>query len=350
MLGTAGVDGTGISNMVRVLAQRLDPAEFSLAACFLGAGGPWLARLHAAGVAAVAVPWSRPRDVAGALRFWRFLRSQRVDVLHVHYGGRSVRRLARFATGAALVVHAHGRVRHEGDYRPIPLKLTDADAVIATSRAVAEVVQARNVRVVYPGVPACGATAERDPWTVGAAGRLVSIKGCDRLIAAFARLRALHPRAMLEIAGDGSSRYDLERQAEHLGLGDAVRFLGWVDDLTPLMARWSVFVQPSLEEALGITVLQAMASGLPVVASDVGGMPELIENGVTGVLVPAGNVPALASAIDDLLRNPGRRAAVGTAACLRAAWFSEGRFKDGVAAVYRGLPLPATRRRQPRPR
>jgi glycosyltransferase involved in cell wall biosynthesis len=336
VLGTADVAGTAASGMVRILAQHLDPGEFEFGACFLGSSGPWVDTLNAAGIHAAHMPWQAPRDVVGALGLWRYLRRREVALLHVHFGGRSVRTLVRAATGAPLVMHAHGRVRNEADLEPTLLRLDDADAVIATSRATAKVVSASRVRVVYPGVPhAAESGVARNPWTIGAAGRLVPIKGYDVLLEAFAALRVNCPAARLEIAGDGPARADLERQAHSLNIVDAVRFLGWREDLTALMSRWAVFVQPSREEALGVTVLHAMASGSCAVASDVGGLPEIVEMGVTGVLVPPANVRALTTALSNLLLEPERRSQLGDAAVVRARQFSESRFAAGIAAVYR---------------
>lgn len=337
ILGTAEVAGTGITGMVRTLAEQLSPALFVLEACFLGKPGPWTVELNAAGVDAFEVPWSPPWDIVGAYRFWRFLRSRHVDLLHVHYGGRSVRRLARAATGAPVVMHLHARTRNDGVHEPVPLRLDDADAVIATSRAVAAVVKASRVQVVYPGVRVAATQTCRDAWTIGAAGRLVPIKGYDRLLDAFATLRTRHPQVRLQIAGEGPARFDLERRASALGLGESVDFLGWRDDLPALMARWSIFVQPSREEALGITALQAMALGLPVVASDAGGLPEIVEHGVTGIIVPSTDVPSLVEALGDLLKDPQRRTELGDAARRRAAQFTEQRFGAGIESVYRDV-------------
>jgi glycosyltransferase involved in cell wall biosynthesis len=335
VLGTAEPGGTGISEMVRTLSKQLDPSEFELVACYLGTSGPWTARLNELGVAAFEVPWTSPTDILGAWRFWRFLRSRRVDVLHIHYGGRSVRWLARAATGAGVIVHLHGRIRSEDDYRLVPQLLADTDAVIATSRAVADVVTAGRLRVVYPGVPAAPGNGRHHSRTIGAAGRLVPIKGYDHLIAALELVHREFPDVRLEIAGDGSSRDELERQVASLGLSNHVHFLGWVDDLPAAMKNWSVFAQPSMEEALGITVLQAMAAGLPVVASAVGGLPELVEEGVTGRLVSRGNARELAAALVGLLENQALATRLGEAGLQRSGWFTEQRFAEGVAGVYR---------------
>jgi glycosyltransferase involved in cell wall biosynthesis len=336
VLGTAEVAGSAISGMVEVLARELDPREFRVSACFLGAPGAWTARLRAAGVAASEVRWPAPQRIDGAWRFWRVLRAQPVDVLHVHFGGRSVRTLCRWATGAPLVVHAHGRVRNEQTHAPVPLDFGDADTVIATSHAVAEVVSAPRVRVVYPAVTVRIADGERDPLLIGAAGRLEPIKGYDLLIDAFAAVLAARPDARLELAGEGSARTDLERQVTRLAIGHAVRFLGWMD-LTPAMARWSLFVQPSREEGLGVAALEAMANGLPVVATAVGGLPELVQSGVTGLLAAPGAAPALADAITALLRDPAMARAYGDAGRQVAADFTGRRFADEIASVYREL-------------
>lgn len=335
VLGSAGVDGTGIAGMVPALALQLDRGEFEFAACFLGAPGPWTARLGVAGVAAAEVPWEGPSDIDGARRFWRYLRAQRPDLLHIHYGGRSVRWLARAATGAKVVVHLHGRVRNEQDYRPVALRLRGVDAVIATSRAVADAVVHQGARVVYPGVCTMPARAGRPLGVLGAAGRLVPIKGYDRLIRAFAAVRKTHPAARLEIAGEGPQRNVLERLAAELDLTDAVKFLGWIDDLHAVMAGWSAFVQPSLEEALGIAALQAMAAGLPVIATRVGGLPEFVEDRVSGLLVPPDDVDALVEAIGWVLDEPRAAARLAEAGRRRSSQFSEQRFAAEVAAIYR---------------
>jgi glycosyltransferase involved in cell wall biosynthesis len=321
--------------MVRTLAARLDPAEFRMTACFLGEHGPWSDALRRAGVQVLEAKWPKPIDPAGACRFWSASRSHPVDVVHVHFGGRSVRHLARLATRARVLVHLHGRVRSESDTRLLDLRMDDVDAVIATSRAVANVVRAGRVRIVYPGVQIPRGIAQSDSWTIGAAGRLVPLKGYDRLIESFAELQKIEPRARLEIAGDGPARLELERQARALVPDGSVTFLGWSDDLPAAMARWSVFAQPSLEEAFGITILQAMASGLPVVASAVGGIPELVEDGVSGLLLPPGDTPALTTALAALLRDPVHRTKLADAARDRARDFSEERFAAGVANVYR---------------
>jgi len=106
-------------------------------------------------------------------------------------------------------------------------------------------------------------------------------------------------------------RSTLEREVQLLGMGGKVRFLGWVEGLAPVLARWDVFVLPLLEEGAGLAALEAMAAGLPVIATAVGGIPEIVEDGRTGWLVPPGDPGALGERIHSLLRKPDTRRAMG---------------------------------------
>ena len=140
----------------------------------------------------------------------------------------------------------------------------------------------------------------------------------------------------LDIAGDGPLRGELESLAAELGLGQAVRFLGRVEGVTAEMEQAAAVVVPSLGEGFGMVALEAAERGRPVIASAVGGLPEIVDDGRTGVLVPRADASALAAAIVDLARDPARAAALGRAARERAlAEFSLARCGDRTDALYR---------------
>jgi len=139
-------------------------------------------------------------------------------------------------------------------------------------------------------------------------------KGLDRLIAAFPAIRRRHPEAILLLVGDGPERPALETLAAHLGLSRCVRFAGVRHDVPRLLTAAAVFVLPSLTEALPTALAEAMAAGVPVIGSAVGGIAEMIQDGVTGILVPPGDVDALAAAVADLLDQPARVAELVRAA------------------------------------
>jgi len=144
--------------------------------------------------------------------------------------------------------------------------------------------------------------------------RLHAQKGLDVLLQAASHV----PDAQFVVAGDGPLRGRLRSQADELGLEDRLAFLGQREDIPRLLAASDVFVLPSLYEGTSLAVLEAMAAGRPVVSSRIGGTDELVVDGESGVLVPAGDADALAAAIRRLLADPALRARIGTAARQRA--------------------------------
>ena len=167
-------------------------------------------------------------------------------------------------------------------------------------------------------------------------GRLVPVKGIDTLLRAFAVALREQPDLTLDIVGDGPLRGVLEALAGALGLGGSVRFRGRVEDVGAEMEQATAVVVPSLGEGFGMVALEAAERGRPVVASAVGGLPEIVADGTTGVLVPPGDASTLATAIVALVHDAERAAAMGRAARERAlAEFSLARCADRTDALYR---------------
>lgn len=166
--------------------------------------------------------------------------------------------------------------------------------------------------------------------------RLVWFKGLDTLIDALPPLVARHPALRLVIVGEGTLRAALTDQAERLGLGEHVRFTGERADVPALLAAADLFVLPSVSEGMPISILEAMAAGRAVVATRVGGVPELIEEGQTGLVVPARDAGALAEALDRLIADPALRARMGGAGAARlASEFSAEAMVARTRALYR---------------
>jgi len=316
ILGTAQPEGSGIARIVCALATGLDPLRYQVHAWFLGSNGPLVEELQAAGAVARWINWGRGvREPIGAYRFWRNLLNHDFAIVHQHYGARSIRQLVRAASDARIVIHLHGRIIDPmTDLRDV----RGADAVVAVSKYVALQVPAARPEVVYSGVEVAGAfnEANRVPdnaVVVGAACRLVPLKGLMTLIRAMASLSLEFPGLRLEIAGSGPQREDLEREIRRLRLDDQIQLLGWKQDLRLLFRKWDIFVTPSLDEGLGIATLEAMAEGLPVVATTIGGLPELVEDGHTGFLVLPQDVDALSKALRRLISDPKLRYSMGSA-------------------------------------
>lgn len=147
-------------------------------------------------------------------------------------------------------------------------------------------------------------------------GRLDPVKGADLLLDALASLRADHPSLTATFIGDGPHAAHVRSHARKLGLSDIVTFLGTQPEeiVADLLRHSDLLVLPSFAEGLPVVLMEAMATGLPVISSRIAGIPELVDDGRTGILIPAGDTTALAAAIDRLLRDAPLRAAMGLAA------------------------------------
>ncbi|MGH7623680.1 MAG: glycosyltransferase, partial [Gemmatimonadaceae bacterium] len=173
----------------------------------------------------------------------------------------------------------------------------------------------------------------REPARLAAVGRLIPIKGFDVLLRAFALARDEVPDLMLEIAGAGP--LDAELRA---GAPEGVTFLGRVTPIAEVYERNAIVVVPSRGDGFGMVALEAAERGRATIVSNVGGLPEIVADGMTGVVVPPGDVAALARAIVSLVRDPELVRSYGAAARHRAlAQFSAEAAVDGVERVYRHL-------------
>jgi glycogen synthase len=288
------------------------------------------------------------------------------DVVHVHLGedlvvlpvGAAAARLHRLP----LVLTVHMSLRHTlavTDLRSAILKTLggtiewwgerSADAVLAITPRLArmllsEGVEEDRVHVFPPGVnPSLFAGRFEDPFAgigrprVLFVGRLAPQKGVRTLVAAAQLLQT--PGARVLLVGDGPERPALEREVGRLSLGDRMHFLGFMphDAVPAVLTHADLLALPSLYEELGTVLLEAMWAGLPIVASRTGGIPEVITDGINGLLVPPGDPRALAEAIDRVLGDPDLARRLTEAASQRAKEYDWEVLAERVLKVYRGL-------------
>jgi glycosyltransferase involved in cell wall biosynthesis len=325
-------------------ALRLDPARFEAVLCVTRwedsltrtePSASLLAELHAAGVEVLGLR-RHGRLSLGAWRpLVRRIREGRVDVLHAHLFGSNVWAAVLGTLGRvpAVVAHEHmwayggGRASRVRPFLDRDLIGRFADAFIAVSAVgrqrmiEVERVDPEKIVIVPNGIvgfpPGDGARVRAelgiDPGApvVGSAGHLRPEKAFEVLIAAAAELRPDRPGLVVLIAGEGRERAGLEAQIEALDLAGRVRLLGARDDVPDLLAALDVAVCCSDFEGGPLSVMEYMEAGLPVVATDVGGLPELVEEGATGLLVPPRDPVALADALGRLLDDPGLRGRMG---------------------------------------
>jgi colanic acid/amylovoran biosynthesis glycosyltransferase len=152
-------------------------------------------------------------------------------------------------------------------------------------------------------------------------GRLAAVKGLPILLASLTQLKSSYPDLKLTVVGDGADRSQLEQMAQQLGLTDLVDFVGYQSqaNVRKYMQETDVFVLPSFAEGVPVSLMEAMAAGVPVVTTQIAGVGELVENGVSGYLVPPGNADLLAERIDQLLADPDRRNQFGAAGRAKVA-------------------------------
>ena len=333
VLAESGTSVGGTERVVWELATRLPAARFDVRVWLSTAPGvdEFAAALMARGIPVDRVAEVDSRwDWKGMWETWRRLRRLRPRLVHLHHVWPASDRYLESLAGAAGVPHVvvteHivGRTHSAGQRALKRRELARADAVTAVCEAVAGTlvsdygVDRARVRVVPNGTELPDERAEAPearriraslgmaPSTglIVCAGRLEEQKGQDVLLDAAGQLAARGLPFTLAFAGDGSLRSALEHRGASLGLGNRVRFLGQVDELGPWLLAADVVAMPSRWEGLPLALLEALVRGRPVVASAVGGIPEVIEDGVHGVLVPPGDATALAAALERILRAP----------------------------------------------
>ncbi len=342
VIAESGESLGGTERVVWELATRLPPRRFDVEVWLSPAPGvdELATSLEARDVAVKRVAEVDSRwDWRGMIHAWRELRRSAPRLLHVHHvwpaADRYLASLADAAGVPHLVVTEHivGRP-HSGPQRRLKRReLERADAVTAVCGAVADslahdygVARAR-LRVLPNGADLPDLEAERPearrlrdrfgaallkPLWVCAA-RLEEQKGHAVLLEALAELRRRGLDFVCALAGDGALRADLERRAATLGLEGRVEFMGRRDEIGPLLLAADTVVLPSLWEGLPLVLLEALARARPVVASAVGGVPDVVEDGVTGRLVPPSDPAALADALESFHGRPDAALKLGRA-------------------------------------
>jgi glycosyltransferase involved in cell wall biosynthesis len=355
-----GVRGSSIHGVSRLFSwwfPRYDPARFEVTLCGLKHPEPATEWLGARGVPVRHLGRSRfdPRILFDLVALARRTGAR---ILHVHgYAAADFGRLAARAAGAKLVLHEHFADPRMPAYQGVADRLLRGltDAAIAVSHSTRDFlvnersVPAERVRVIWNGAPLeefapvpreralavrRGLSLPDDALVVGTVGRLSAQKGHRFLLDAAATLLPRRPEARVLIAGDGDLLDDLRRQAARLGLSDRVVFAGHRTDVADVLGALDVFCISSLYEGTPLALFEAMAAGKPVVSTSVDGCREVLEDGVSGLLVPPGDAAALAAALDRAAADPGLRAALGGRALEASRRYDVGACVDAMQALY----------------
>jgi len=338
-------DLSGRSRMIHDLCAGLAPRCASAVVCLTGAPGFQPENLEI-------ITLDLPPDgfsFHGMMQLTRLVGERRIDVIHSHGRGATP-----YAAGARLI-HRRARLVHtvhraDGDLlsgRSVVREpaLKAMDRIVAVSRAAADAFAVMNnadeaaIEIIPNGIDldrfASARTAERTGCRLCSVANLSADKDPETLLKALAIVRQQRPAATLRIVGDGPRRGEIHAAVTDLGLTEAVELTGFRSDIPEILAEADVFMHAAHTEGLGIAVLEAMAAGVPVVATATGGLMEIVRDGETGLVVEPGDPEAMAAGVLRLLDNNGlRTSCVKQAAELVQTSFSVAAMCESYVRVY----------------
>lgn len=357
----------GAETLAVVFARSIDRADYDLTVASLsGASGVNAERLRADGVSVLDLGARNLRDRAAFRRLLDLVREREIDLIHAHLTYSSIwSALVTRKTGVPSLASLHvaptaTRALHDSLRHRISVGIRDrlmiammnrwSSGVIAVSSAlendyVARGLRKDKVRVVHNGVEL---ERFRRPHAESRA-RLMDELGLDAETPVLATVSVLRPKKGVEvlldaaravpganflIIGDGPMRGEWTALAESLGVSGRIRWAGYRTDVDALLAGCDLFVHPSLDDAFPTVLLEAMGAGLPVIATRVGGIPEIVTEGETGMLIPPDDAAALAAAINKLIVNPAEMQRMQANARADADRFSTRAWLERLTAVY----------------
>jgi glycosyltransferase involved in cell wall biosynthesis len=330
LLATGGIGGA--QGSVTDLAAALDPSRFAVEAVFL-TDGPAVGGMRGRGIPTTVL--NEPDDRIAVRMLAEHLRERETDLLHAHMYRAELlgARAARLAGTPAVIGTVHSsRIRSEADVTALAAVTPLMDHLVAPSAFIADKIRregrgATPISIIPSGVdverfaPSTVARVETrrslgipaEAFLVGVVARLEAEKGHRHLLAAWPAIAEALPDAWLLIGGTGSLADALRSQAAGLSAAERVIFSWPPDDVPAMTAALDLAVLPSLREAQGVALLEAMASGTPVVASAVGGIPETVRDGIDGLLVSPADPDALAASVIRLAHDRTLRARLADA-------------------------------------
>ena len=351
----------GVSRLLLYWWTHFRETDFNFSLCVLRGGHGTCKPFSEIGVEVLDLDRSKidPRTVLDLIRL---IKREKIDILHCHgYGATTFGRIAGLLSGTPVLVHEH----MVDENIPLYQKLVDRLLApftakgIAISKAVAtfmtgpRAIRQASMEVVYNTIPAefCREYTPDEKegvrkmygipdnvTLIGMVGRLDPVKGYTDFLQAAVIISKAYPESRFIIVGDGELRDTLEQQAESADIRDKVLFLGHCNNVLAIVSLLDVFVSASHSEGFGMAIAEAMAQKKPVVATSVGGVPELIEDSTSGLLVKPGSPDELAAAIIRILGDNVLKGALGENALSRIRGnFMVQRTVEELGRIYRDV-------------
>jgi glycosyltransferase involved in cell wall biosynthesis len=370
------MDWGGSPDIVRILSNRLDTLKFDVWLIYGATEHPSLKTkqfLKFFEDRAVFIPHlvrnlSIISDILAFIELYNLFRKEKFDIVHTHTAkAGTLARLAASLAGVKVIVHTphgHNFYGYFSRLASICVVLIEKFLAIFTDKIVAltqleyqdylkfKLAGPSKISLIYQGLEldeyrVADSVAQKtreelkirhEEQVVGIVCRLEPIKGAGYFIEAAREVLKSFDNLKLVIVGEGSLRKDLENMVKQWGLSDRFIFTGWREDVASVMSIFEILVLPSLNEAVGMVLIEAQSLGIPVIASRVGGIPEVVKDKETGLLVPSADYRSLAAAIKQLLADKGRLLRLGKQA---KVWVN-GRFRaedmvETISQLYQKL-------------
>jgi glycosyltransferase involved in cell wall biosynthesis len=306
----------GAERLLIDLIENTDRKKYEISVLGVVSGGPLVKNLELLGVKVLIVGKKTKIGLLTIFKIYQYLKKEKPQIVHTHlFAGDTWGRISAILAGVPVIVSTEHSTNFDENIikRLVKKNLSYfTDEIIAISETVKshsqkyDWIKPKKIKVIYNGIDLekFSLIDSRPGWDenevkIGFVGRIEESKGTEYLIKAFSEINksSLKLEIKLKIIGDGSQRKNLEAMSERLGLKKRVEFLGTKDNQKEIYQEMDILAIPSLWEGLSITALEAMAAGVPIIASNVGGLREIVKNKKTGLLVEPRNPEALAEKI-----------------------------------------------------
>ncbi len=316
----------GMQNQLRIITLGMNPEKYNVSVCCLREAGHFAEKIRAAGIPVHVLGKSRKVDLSLIFKLRRLMRENSIDIVHTHNWTANLwGRLGAIAAGVKHIIayeinigRGRGRLHHLIDHllsRFTTYIAANSEACRDEFLIPKERIPVEKIKIVHSAVEMPTGLKEHDraalrrryglppdAFVAGTVSRLDRVKGHEYLIRAARDINDSGRRAYFLIAGEDETMMpELVALVKEYNLTEYVRFIGWVTDVSRVYPILDAFVLPSLTESLPVSIIEAMSFGVPVVASRVGGIPELIVDGATGFLTPPADASALAEKISALI-------------------------------------------------
>ena len=286
-------------------------------------------------------------DPAAILKIARHIRREGIDIVHCHLSTSAINgALAARLAGVPSVSTVHGM---SGKLSFLPSTHLIAVSGEVRRHLVGQGIHESRISIVPNGIEVPDWSSDRrvqarkslgiplDVPVIGTTARLTELKGINHALYAVSQIREDMPNIRYVVFGDGQQREELQTIAQSLGITENVMWMGYRNDVQNLLPALDIFLFPSLREAMGISIVEAMAAKIPTIATTIGGIPEVVTSDV-GILVPPADPVAMSEAVISLLRDPAKRAELGSRAWERAqSEFSAQKMAARTLGVYAAL-------------